>query len=272
MKMTVMSGTGNLFAVFDAFAQGLPANAPELARRSCRSHNPGLDGLLVVAPSESADCRMVIYNADGSRPESCGNGLRCVARMAVERGHVSGDALGIETDCGVRRARALRDSTGKITGATVAMGPARILAPTERIRASWGDIDVTRVDVGNPHCVVFVEDPSATPVDRWGPELEHYAPRGGDWKGTNVEFVAVGEDHLRMRVWERGVGETAACGTGACAAALAAESRGLVELPIEVALIGGSLYIARDGFGEVTQSGACEPIGALEGTFVSAGS
>jgi len=267
-----MSGTGNLFGVFDAFAQALPADAPELARRVCRSHDPELDGLLVVAPSESAHCRMVIYNADGSRPESCGNGLRCVARVAVERGYVRGDALTIETDCGVRRARVLRDSTGKITAATVAMGHGRILASTESIRASWGDIEVTRVDVGNPHCVVFVEDPGATPVDRWGPELERHAPRGGDWKGTNVEFVSALEDHLRMRVWERGVGETAACGTGACAAALAAESRGLVELPIEVVLIGGSLTIARDDSGEITQSGACEAIGELESPPVSAGS
>ena len=119
---------------------------------------------------------------------------------------------------------------------------------------------------------MFVEDPAATPVERWGPELERYAPRGGDWQGTNVEFVSAREDHLRMRVWERGVGETAACGTGACAAALAAESRGLVELPIEVVLIGGSLYVARDGAGEVTQSGACEEIGVLDVTSVSAGS
>ena len=268
MKLAVMSGTGNLFALFDAFDQGLPADAPELARRVCPSHRPDLDGLLVLAPSDSgADCRMVIYNADGSRPESCGNGLRCVARVAVEGGYSQGDALTIDTDCGMRRARVLRDSTGKITGATVAMGPARILAPSESIRASWGAIEVTRVDVGNPHCVVFVDDLEATPVDKWGPELERRTP-----EGANVEFVTVAEDHLGMRVWERGVGETAACGTGACAAALAAESRGLVELPTEVALIGGSLYIGRDSRGELTQSGACEEIGVLESPSVGAGS
>ena len=178
----------------------------------------------------------------------------------------------IDTDCGVREARVLRDSTGKITGATIAMGPARILAAAERVRTSWGEVEVTHVDVGNPHAVVFVEDASSTPVDVWGPELERHPffLEGDSPDGVNVEFVTPREDHLIMRVWERGVGETAACGTGACASALAAERHELAALPVEVVLIGGSLSIGRNTEGEVTQSGACEEIGAVE-SAVAAG-
>ena len=264
MKLSVMAGTGNTFAVADGFAGELPRDPAGLARTLCadRTRQPALDGLLLIArPSAGGDCKMIVHNADGSRPESCGNGLRCVTRAVVERGHVESDEVQIETDAGLRRARVTRGPDGKIVGARVAMGVPRIEAADLRLRTSWGGVQATVVDMGNPHCVVFVDDERTAPIAARGPELERHSAFP---QRTNVEFVAVRGGRLCMRVWERGVGETAACGTGACAAAVAAARAGTVSLPVDVELPGGTLRIELDPGGEAVLSGACEDLGPID--------
>jgi diaminopimelate epimerase len=277
MKFTLVSGTGNVFALFDGFAEQVPEDPRDAARELCGgvlaqlagvdvkpAANVRLDGLLfLLRPRESGHCRMVIYNADGSRPESCGNGLRCIAMIARSRGYVATDEFTIETDAGPRQARVIREAQGganaPITGAEISMGEPHVEERRVTLKTALGAIEATLVEIGNPHCVIFVRDEKATPVERLGPEIErhrHFPAR------TNVEFVAVRAHGLDMRVWERGVGETAACGTGACAAAVAAVVTQRASTPIDVRVPGGILHVAWDApHGQVRLSGACEVLG-----------
>ena len=253
MRTRWMSGAGNLFAMLDGFDEGEihdPAGiaielcAPEKARRP--------DGLVLLLPStRGADCAMRIYNRDGSRPEACGNGLRCAAKLAVDRGRVRGDAFTVETDSGIRRVRVLRER-GLVTAARVEMGRARILATDETIAAGSASVAATIVDVGNPHCVLFVEDERAAPVGELGPLLERHTRFPS---GTNVEFLASRGGLWRLRVWERGVGETLACGSGACAAATVLHAKGLARLPVRLELPGGTLEVDLDASGTLELSG-----------------
>ena len=269
MKFTLVSGTGNNFALFDGFADELPEDAGNAAREMCgaelaqlkhveiRHHGElRLDGVLLLQrPREGGDCRMVVYNADGSRPESCGNGLRCIALVARERGYVSSDQFTIETDAGHKAARVIRAST-QIVAAEITLGEPRIVERRVTLKTAHGAIEATLVELGNPHCVIFVRDQQEAPVAALGAEIErhrHFPAR------TNVEFVAVRPHGLDMRVWERGVGETAACGTGACAAAVAAVVTQRASSPLEIRVPGGILHVAWDApDGEVRLSGACE--------------
>ncbi len=199
---------------------------------------------------------MEIYNADGSRPETCGNGLRCAAKFARDRGHVERDAFTVETDAGVRRVRVERRDA-RVVSAQVEMGRARIHAADEEIRLDSDSIHATTVDVGNPHCVVLVEDEREAPVDQWGPALARHARFPA---GTNVEFLAPRSGALHLRVWERGVGETRACGSGACAAAVVAASRGLAQWPVRLELPGGTLEVDREPDGELLLRGPVEEL------------
>jgi diaminopimelate epimerase len=249
MQLHLMSGAGNRFAVVDAFTQALPADMPQLARDVCAAVEPKVDGLLVAArPTRGGDCAMILYNADGSRPETCGNGLRCIAKLVRDQGHVTRDEFVIETDAGPCAAMVDRDQ-GQVTRARVHMGTPRIIARDVAIALAPDDtVRGTLVDVGNPHCVVFVDDERTAPVTTRGPRIERHAlfPRG-----TNVEFLAVRNARVHVRVWERGVGETQACGSGACAAAVAAVERGLARFPVRIELPGGTLEVdddrAKDG-------------------------
>lgn len=276
MRFSLVSGTGNVFALFDGFREELPEDPAAAARELCSEPLTKLSGvettprserrldgvLLLLPPRERGQCRMVVHNADGSRPESCGNGLRCIAMVAREREHVASDTFDVETDAGLRAARVLRDGQGKIIGAQISMGEPRIDERRVTLKTAHGALEVTLVDMGNPHCVLFVHDERDAPVHALGAELErhrHFPAR------TNVEFVRVGAEGLSMRVWERGVGETAACGTGACAAAVAAVITQRASTPLEVKLPGGVLRIDWDGrAGEVRMSGACETLAAGE--------
>lgn len=271
MKLALLSGAGNAFAVLDAtrgsppsdpaglaqavcsdrssalFVAGLRAGLPELPERA-------LDGLLVLLPPQTqGDCRMVIYNADGSRPAACGNGLRCAARFAREQGVAQSDTLSVETDAGMRRVQLVREG-GVAQRARASMGKPRVLALSERIEVEGRDLRVALVDLGNPHCVLFVEDVRAADVEHLGPRIERHERFP---ERTNVEFAALRAGRLDLRVWERGVGETAACGTGACAAAVAAEARGLRALPLEVELPGGRLGVRWSESAEVELEGPC---------------
>lgn len=275
MKFTLVSGTGNNFALFDGFDGQVPedpraaalelCSAPLAARAESDANIPAefrLDGILLLQPArESGACRMVIYNADGSRPESCGNGLRCIAMVARARGHVSKDEFTILTDSGPRAARVLRSEDSKeIVGAEISMGEPRVAERRVTLKTALGALEATLIDMGNPHCVVFVRDERETPVARLGPELEHHRHFPAR---TNVEFVTVRAHGLDMRVWERGVGETQACGTGACAAAVAAAVTQRATTPLDVRVPGGILHVVWDSQGgEVRLSGACETLGS----------
>jgi diaminopimelate epimerase len=266
MRYSLMSGAGNLFVVIDGFSQDLPRDPAALARAVCAAGGgPGVqagveprpDGLILVRTSlRGADCAMEIYNADGSRPETCGNGLRCAAKMAAELGRVAQDEFTIETDAGIRAAH-VDWKGGRVVSARVGMGRARLLGAEEQIVLRADSIRGTIVDVGNPHFVILVDDERESRVAEWGAAIASHARFPA---GSNVEFLARRSDGLHLRVWERGVGETRACGSGACAAAVVAESRGLAHWPVRLDLPGGTLQVDRDQSGDLTLSGPVEEI------------
>ena len=259
-----MSGAGNLFAMVDVFTDPRPSDPADVAREVCGSIagqaiQPRPDGLILVGPSEhGADCAMEVYNADGSRPETCGNGLRCVAKLAADRGHVRGESFSIETDAGVRDARVVLGD-GLVVAASIEMGAPEILATEERIPTAASVAIATLVDMGNPHCVLFVEDERTAPVATLGAELERHRRFPS---GTNVGFLSSRSGTWHLRVWERGVGETLACGSGACAAAAAAVEKGRASWPVRLQLRGGALEVDRRADGHLVLTGPVEELGS----------
>jgi diaminopimelate epimerase len=254
VRMTKMHGIGNDYVYVDC-REGDPAGLSDPARVaravSRRHHGIGADGLILVRPSVDADCRMEMYNADGSRAQMCGNGIRCVGKYVYDRG-LAKRSLRIDTDDGVKTLTMAVDAHGRATGATVDMGvpvldgpripvasEGRVLdQPLEVAGTTWR---ITCVSVGNPHCVVFVPDVARLDLPRIGPAFEHHPffP-----ERVNTEFVAVrSRTAMDFRVWERGSGETMACGTGACAALVAAVLTGQCDRRATVHLRGGDLEI-----------------------------
>jgi diaminopimelate epimerase len=222
-----------------------------------RRRGVGADQALVLLPSQKADFRLRIFNQDGSEVEMCGNGIRCLARFIHERGISNKDPLFIETLAGVMRPERKGDQYRVDMGEPVfapekiplaESGPARDAEGKVRNQViAVGDDEflMSAVSMGNPHCVVKVEEVDKIPLEVLGPKLEHHA-----WfpRRTNVEFVEVRDrGHLRVRVWERGAGVTLACGTGACAAAVAMMDLGLTDRDLVVGLPGGELVISWDG-------------------------
>jgi diaminopimelate epimerase len=270
IRYTVMSGTGNRFAVVDGFADPVPDDPSALARAMCAPApegglEPRPDGLLLVKPARGeADCAMEVYNADGSRPQTCGNGLRCVAKLVADRKHVAGERFVIRSDARPCAAEVEREH-GRVNRARIHMGDVRLLAARETID---GHV-VARVDVGNPHCVLVVDDERSAPVSALGARLERHSAFP---QGTNVEFLARRAGALYLRVWERGVGETLACGSGACAAAAVAVDRGLASWPVRLELLGGVLDLSSDGRSGVWLSGAVEEHGSGVWSFAGASS
>lgn len=250
-----LHGTANDFVYVDARA-GLPADPAALASRLCDRHRGiGADGLiLLLAPraGTTADCRMEIWNADGSRAEMCGNGIRGFAKFVWDRELVPKNPLLVDTDAGPKRLTLELDPRRRVRRVTVEMGRPEWSGRAIPVDADGEVIDrpldvagrrwqITCVSMGNPHCVVFVDDPAALPLADIGPRFEHHPffPRR-----VNTEFVRVlAPDRLTMRVWERGAGETMACGTGACAAAVAAARTGRSGRHVVVVLPGGELEI-----------------------------
>jgi diaminopimelate epimerase len=260
-RAELVEGAGNRFVLVDAWDEEPAHDHAALARALCAGGERA-DGLLVLrrARGRGADCAMVVHNADGTRPEACGNGLRCLAALARELGRVERDALAVETDAGLRRVQLVRDA-GEVVGARAEMGPARILALELALEMPGGGrAVVAQVELGNPHLVLAVEDERVAPVATLGPFLEHH-PRLP--RGANVGFLALREGALRLRVWERGVGETLACGSGATAAALVARARGACELPATVSMRGGVLLVGLDARGEPWLEGPVRRLGAL---------
>jgi diaminopimelate epimerase len=270
-----MHGLGNDYVVIDNMDGKLDGeDLGKLAERICRRRfSVGADGLLLLCASSVADVKMRILNADGSEAEMCGNGIRCLAKFCFERKVTEKRELMIETLAGVKRVW-LEVEDGIVRSVTVDMGSPdferRRIPMTGEGRCideelAVGDerFRVTCLSVGNPHCVVFVEDLEAFPVRRVGPLIEVHPAFPNR---TNVEFVQIiGNDELRVRVWERGVGETLACGTGACAAVLAASVLGKTGSRCTVHLPGGDLEIKYED-DRILMSGPAEKsfVGVLE--------
>ena len=238
MQFTKMEGLGNDYLYH--FGE-LRDPAALSVRLSDRHFGIGSDGIITISPSDLADFKMRIFNADGSEAKMCGNGIRCVGKYVYDKGYTAKTHLTVETLSGIRSLD-LTVEGGRAVAATVDMGTVTVAGP-ETFAVCGQRVSALPVSVGNPHAVIFVADADRAPVDTLGPALEHHAffP-----EGVNVEFVQVtGPAALRMRVWERGSGITMACGTGACASAAAAVQAGYcpVDTDIAVTLDGGVLHI-----------------------------
>jgi diaminopimelate epimerase len=245
-----MHGVGNDFLILDP-GEVEGADLPGLARRACERHfGVGADGILVPAPSEVADLRMVYLNSDGSASEMCGNGLRCLARYARDFELVENDALTVETGAGVKKVLLREDGSSRVD-----IGPPEFGAPIELEGFSF-----SRVSMGNPHAVAFLgseKEVDTLDLREVGPPIENDPAFP---EKTNVEFAFVRDVHeVRMRIWERGAGETLASGSGSCAVAAAAVRLGLAQSPVRVLLDGGTVEIEWSGEGEpVYMSGPAE--------------
>jgi len=261
IKFTKMHGIGNDYVYIDCTKEGAlellpdPSNLSKLV--SNRHFGIGSDGLILIAPSKKADFQMIMYNADGSRGEMCGNGIRCVGKYAYDHGLTKKDEITVETLAGVRTLSLNIGSDGKVETVRVDMGEA--VLDTRKIPVTYpedtmigqplevkGQIyNVTCVSTGNPHCVVFCDnDIKRMDLEKLGPSFEKHPLFP---KRINTEFVNIlDRSHIRMRVYERGSGETLACGTGACASAVASYLNGFTDQEVEVTLLGGKLFIEYD--------------------------
>jgi diaminopimelate epimerase len=258
MRFTKMHGAGNDYVYVNCFAEPVPRDIPELARRiSERRFGVGADGLILICPSERADAEMRMFNADGSPAEMCGNGIRCVAKYIYDHGLRRRDTLQIES-AGRVFTLELKIARGGVDRVRVDMGQP-ILIPEQiptKLRAASGpeqpvvdvpmaivgrELRVTCVSMGNPHCVAFVDEPSDELVLGVGPQLEVASQFPNR---TNVEFAKVltGRE-IEQRTWERGSGETLACGTGACAVCVAGVLTGRTGREVQIHLRGGDLEI-----------------------------
>jgi diaminopimelate epimerase len=250
-------GTGNDFVVVEDLA-GHYQLTPELARAVCDRHfGVGADGLIRIAPGTNAPFFMDYRNADGSLAEMCGNGVRVVGKYLGDRGLVS-SSFDLETRAGVKHLELHADDGGCIDRVTVDMGQPEI-GDEQVLDVDGEPVTATILSMGNPHAVVFVDDVDKVPVTTLGPRLEtHPAFLPGK---TNVEFVQVVDwTMVRQRTWERGVGETLACGTGACAVAVAAQVRGLTGHPVAVELRGGRLELDWAPGGTVRMTGPAREV------------
>ncbi len=255
MKFTKMHGCGNDYVYVNCFEETVE-NPEETARFvSDRNFGVGSDGLILIRPSQIADFWMDMYNSDGSGSEMCGNGIRCVGKYVYDHGLTDKKEITIESGGRVRKL-SLQVEKGKVTTATVDMGepvtkPKLVPVASEKeavvaepVCLGGETYEMTCVSMGNPHAVVWVEDTASVEMEKTGPLFENHP-----WfpKRTNTEFVkVVDRKNINMRVWERGAGETLACGTGACASAYACILNGKTEDEVTVHLLGGELQIRYD--------------------------
>lgn len=279
MQFTKMHGLGNKYIFFNALEMDLGhLDLSQLARAvSDVNYGIGSDGMILICPSERADYRMRIFNADGSEGRNCGNGLRCTAKYLVDHGYVRGSRLTIETWGGIVTVEVRPELSGhlpaSVRSVTVDMGLPLLLKQDlpmegdplsmtieEPVRIEGRLFNLTCVSMGNPHAILFVDDVHAFPLAEWGPKIEHAALFP---ERVNVGIVRVrGGAEMDYRVWERGSGLTMACGTGACAAVVAATLCGKLnlDLPVTVHLPGGDLTIRWDLDRHVWKTGPAETI------------
>ncbi len=256
IPFTKMHGASNDYVYLDCIINHLTFTDEQLTRLaiavSDRHKGIGSDGLVLIMPSQKADFRMRMFNADGSEAQMCGNASRCVAKYVREHKHTTKDTITLETLAGIKTL--IIHSTGDtVTSVTVNMGQPRLTGLVG---------ELTCVDMGNPHAVTFVDDLDSLDINTLGPRIEHdkaFPDR------TNAEFVRVlNRNEIAMRVWERGSGETQACGTGACAATVACINKGLTDNEVDVHLPGGILHVAWDGK-DVLLTGPAQEV--FTGTF-----
>jgi len=242
-----MHGAGNDYVYVDLFEEQVD-DAPALARMvSDRNYGVGSDGLILLAPSEVADVRMIMFNADGSRAQMCGNGIRCLAKLARDHGRTASNPVRVETDAGIKTVELVAE------GARVDMGPPAVDPSLRELEVLDRTFEVTAVSMGNPHVVIYVDDVEGFDVARYGRAIETL-PRFPE--RTNVEFVQVlDRGHVLQRTWERGSAETLACGTGACAVCVAGIVTGRTDSPLRIRLRGGELLLEWDGEGPVHKTG-----------------
>ena len=257
MKFTKMHGCGNDYIYVDGAKEILtPQEKPEVVRRlSDRHFGIGGDGVIFINPSREADFEMEMYNMDGSRAEMCGNGIRCVAKFVYDKGLTDKTSISV-ISCGKIKYLTLTVENGKVSTVEVNMGSPilkaeniPVISDKEEVIGDEIEVDgeiykMTCVSMGNPHAVVFMDEVEGLPLEKMGPLFENHVRFP---KRINTEFVKVlDENTVEMRVWERGTGETLACGTGACATVVACVLNGLTKEQVTVKLLGGNLQIQWD--------------------------
>ena len=252
IKFTKMQGLGNDYVYMDAIHQKIENESSLAQFVSNRHFGIGSDGLILICKSDIADFKMRMFNSDGSEAEMCGNGIRCVGKFVYDKGLTDKTTVTIETLAGIKTLE-LNTKAGKVETVKVDMGEP-ILNPKEipvisdeepvknlMLEAEGRKFKFTCVSMGNPHAITEVEDTEKFDVEKYGKVLE--VDKAFPNK-TNVEFIQiVDKNHVKMRVWERGAGETLACGTGACATAVACYLNGKTDRNVEVELLGGKLFI-----------------------------
>jgi diaminopimelate epimerase len=263
-----MQGIGNDYIYINCFEEKVENPSKLSVRLSDRHFGIGSDGIILIEPSDGADCRMDIYNADGSQAMMCGNGIRCVGKYVYERGIAKKDVLKIDTMSGIKTLH-LDIQDGTVKSVTVDMGEPEFKAqeipavfPKDQIIDEPLTVDgvnyrITCISMGNPHCVLFEDNVNKIDIEKIGPKLENHAMFPNR---ANIEFIQVlNKNEVNMRVWERGSGETWACGTGACASAAACFVNNKTERKVKVHLRGGDLEINWDEkTGNVYMTGPAE--------------
>lgn len=269
MKFTKMNGIGNDYIYINGFEEKVDDPSALAIKLSDRHFSVGSDGVIIILPSKVADFRMRMFNADGSEGKMCGNGTRCVAKYVYEKGLTDKTRVTLETLAGIKTLD-MDVEDGVVKSVSVQMGKADFKASdvpvifggdemvSQKLSLECGEWVITCVSMGNPHCVTFVNDTKSLDLEKIGPQFEHnpiFPER------VNTEFIKVIDDTtLEMRVWERGSGETLACGTGACASVAAAVKNGICEMnkEITVRLLGGDLKITCGSDYSITMRGPAE--------------
>jgi diaminopimelate epimerase len=267
LKFTKMHGAGNDYVYVNAFEEKLPeGDLPRIARIVADRHTGvGGDGLILICPSDTGDFRMRMFNADGSEAQMCGNGIRCVGKYVYDHGMTGKTDIAVKTLGGMKRLKLFPGAGGKIDSARVDMGapefrPERIPVAVQgedafgvKAETEQGAWELNCLSMGNPHAITFVDNPAKLDLPRIGPWLENHRLFP---ERCNIEFARVlDRRNVEMRVWERGSGETLACGTGACATAVACIRLGLTESTVNLHLLGGVLAIEWPGGGSVFMTG-----------------
>ena len=254
MKFTKMHGAGNDYVYVDCFKEKVDNPSEVAIKVSNRNFGIGSDGLILIMPSDKADVRMRMFNSDGSESEMCGNGIRCVAKYSYDHGIVAKKEITAETGAGILTLQLFAGADNKVERVRVNMGPPRLSreeipmngSPVPQVVAEELTIldktfKITCVSMGNPHCIIYVDDVDSFPVEKYGPLIENHqlVPRR-----TNVEFIQIiSRTEVKQRTWERGAGETLACGTGASAVCVAGVLNGVTDRKILNHLAGGDLEL-----------------------------
>ena len=274
IPFTKMHGLGNDFIILDAIKNDLTAlNYQKNAKYLCdRNFGIGADGLIIIEDSDAADAKMRIINSDGTEPEMCGNGIRCFAKYVYDKDEVKKDVISVETIAGIMIPALILDGD-QVIAIEVDMGEPKLLqkeipmqgdSPNQQAvnylaQVSNNQIPITAVSMGNPHCILFIDDINNADVKGVGSSLENSTIFP---EKTNVEFIQViDRNNIIMRVWERGVGETLACGTGACASVVAGVLTGQTERTVKFQLSGGNLAINwQEEDNHITMTGPAETV------------